>query len=1059
MKIRPPDDSDSATASDAMRVALDRQLGDTARSGSFEAPPPIPDHTLLHRIGRGAYGDVWLARNALGTLRAVKIVYRAHFDEDRPYEREFKGILSYEPISRTHEGLVQVLHVGRNDEAKCFYYVMEAADPVISNQCPVISGTEPVRNSNQPPLITESLINDYSPRTLRSDLARHQRLPPTNAAQLALQLAEALGHLHSHGLVHRDIKPSNVIFVGGQPKLADIGLVTSAGDSRSFVGTEGFVPPEGPGTPPADLYSLGKLLYELATGHDRMDFPQLPLLSLTLSASDGEREPVRGREAEDILELNEVITRACAPQPQDRYASAAELQADLNLFLAGRSLRRVRNVERHVALFKRIAVVACGFLAIAAAVIWFALHEQRRANDRASAEAALRSRAEQAERERTAQLYTALLGEARAVVRSGELGQRVKALDALRRAAAISNTAELRREVITALALPDLRFERELPIDREATFVELDPTFECYAICRGSGPVEIRAVSGNRLLTSLPPGTNFPVYYGKWSPDGKYLAFKRDRVAFGVRAAIEVWEVADSRRVLFVPDVPTGAMAFHPRRPWLIANGEEGITIWNLEGGQQLKSFDLPRQANVRLQFSPDGECFAALNAGERLKAAVIYNAIDGSRIAIHEFLEVPLEMDWHPSGRWLATVDQSGAVLLMDSQSGETRLLGQHKAEAARAAFSPDGRYLITGGWERELICWDTRTMQRAFNMALGGYQPRFRADGRQVAVIIETPRRVLLHAFELPAAHREIAEDLGPRVRSAAFSADGRWLAASGAERFGVWELTSSAPGVTGKLDGGSQVSFSKSCEVFVQRPGECSRWRIMPAADGAGRPGLEQLEFAVPPGFTSLSHLSNSVVLTGTNGSQIAALNPQRGQSSGWKYTAPGRTTVSPDGRWLAVHPSYRRELGIYHLPDLELAAVLTNTFPIAGFEFSPWADEIAAGSRHGIEFWNTTTWQRTRVVTNFTDILYSPDGRSLWLTKDFNIAGLYDAVTLQPLLPLPNGVLPLAVSPDSRWLAVSVDMRRLQVWDLEEVRKQLRKLGLDWPDQKELTADRR
>jgi serine/threonine protein kinase len=127
---------------------------------------------------------------------------------------------------------------------------------------------------------TQALIHSlYSPRTLRSELAREQRLPPVEAAQLVLRLAGALAHLHAHGLVHRDIKPSNVIFVGGQPKLADIGLVTDVGSSQSFVGTEGFIPPEGPGTPQADLYGLGKLLYELFTGRDRMDFPQLPPLA------------------------------------------------------------------------------------------------------------------------------------------------------------------------------------------------------------------------------------------------------------------------------------------------------------------------------------------------------------------------------------------------------------------------------------------------------------------------------------------------------------------------------------------------------------------------------------------------------------------------------------------------------------------------------------------------------------------------------------------------------------------------------------------------------------
>src|SRR5687767_1773882 len=93
-------------------------------------PPAIPDHELLRCIGRGSYGEVWLARNVMGAYRAVKIVYRDSFESDRPYEREFAGIKKFEPISRRHESQVDILHVGRNDQAGYFYYVMELADDV-----------------------------------------------------------------------------------------------------------------------------------------------------------------------------------------------------------------------------------------------------------------------------------------------------------------------------------------------------------------------------------------------------------------------------------------------------------------------------------------------------------------------------------------------------------------------------------------------------------------------------------------------------------------------------------------------------------------------------------------------------------------------------------------------------------------------------------------------------------------------------------------------------------------------------------------------------------------
>ncbi|MBI4661826.1 MAG: hypothetical protein HY735_23645, partial [Verrucomicrobia bacterium] len=90
--------------------------------------PQIPDHELLRLIGQGSYGEVWLARNVMGTFRAVKVVYRRSFDHDRPYERELAGNQTFEPISRTHESQVDILHIGRNDQAGYFYYVMELAD-------------------------------------------------------------------------------------------------------------------------------------------------------------------------------------------------------------------------------------------------------------------------------------------------------------------------------------------------------------------------------------------------------------------------------------------------------------------------------------------------------------------------------------------------------------------------------------------------------------------------------------------------------------------------------------------------------------------------------------------------------------------------------------------------------------------------------------------------------------------------------------------------------------------------------------------------------------------
>lgn len=90
--------------------------------------PSIPDHEVVRQIGSGAYGEVWLAKSLTGAWRAVKIVWREDFEDERSFNREFEGILQYEPIARNHPGLVHILHVGRHDQDSPFYYyVMELA--------------------------------------------------------------------------------------------------------------------------------------------------------------------------------------------------------------------------------------------------------------------------------------------------------------------------------------------------------------------------------------------------------------------------------------------------------------------------------------------------------------------------------------------------------------------------------------------------------------------------------------------------------------------------------------------------------------------------------------------------------------------------------------------------------------------------------------------------------------------------------------------------------------------------------------------------------------------
>jgi hypothetical protein len=261
---------------------------------------------VLRKIGGGAYGEVWLARSITGALRAIKVVWREDFDDERSFEREFEGIRKFEPISRDHPGLMNILHVGRSADG-FYYYVMELGDDIVTGR-----DINPV---------------EYVPRTLREDgKAVNAALPVDLVIDVGVRLAEALEHLHERGLAHRDVKPSNVIFVNGRAKLADIGLVAARGQ-RTFVGTEGFVPPEGPGSAQADVYSLGKVLYEIATGNDRLQFPELP------------EELPEDTNRKRWLSLNNVICDVCEPYlARRRIRTAGDL---------AEALRRLQRGKRH----------------------------------------------------------------------------------------------------------------------------------------------------------------------------------------------------------------------------------------------------------------------------------------------------------------------------------------------------------------------------------------------------------------------------------------------------------------------------------------------------------------------------------------------------------------------------------------------------------------------------------------------------------------------------------------------------------------------------------------
>ena len=250
-------------------------------------------HELIQLIGKGAYGEVWLGRDELGNYHGIKIVRRDHFADKAPFEREYRGLLQYTPISRTHHGLVHILNVGRDNTAGVFFYVMELADCIHGGR--------------------EIVPSHYAPHTLERALAVRGNLSLPECLTIGIELCEGLAYLHSKQLIHRDIKPANIVFVNGLAKLADVGLITHMAEARrdpKHLGTEGFIPPEGPGTPLADVYSLGKVLAEAAFGRT------------TLPAPEQCTDP-------GLAQFAAIMARASHDTAENRSASPEILQAEL----------------------------------------------------------------------------------------------------------------------------------------------------------------------------------------------------------------------------------------------------------------------------------------------------------------------------------------------------------------------------------------------------------------------------------------------------------------------------------------------------------------------------------------------------------------------------------------------------------------------------------------------------------------------------------------------------------------------------------------------------------
>ena len=948
-------------------------------------PPPVDGYTLLRRIGSGGYGEVWLAKSVTEAYRAVKVVYRSNFSEEHPFKRELKGIRLFERTSSSHEGLVSVRHVGIGEQESYFYYVMELADDQES--------------------IQEIKPKTYSPRTLMSDIQRRHRLPASECVKIGLDLSKALAALHKAGLVHRDIKPANIIFVNGAPKLADIGLVADMKESISRVGTEGFMAPEGPGSEPADVYSLGKVLYEASTGMDRKAYPGWP---------DSVAEVA---EREEFVELNEVIVRACKPNPKKRYATADAMHADLEALGKGQSLHYRRVLKQRL-----LWIVGACVLLIAAVC---GIHWQQR---------------------EIADTYRGLV---QASVVSG-----IEVMDSGDWLGALPHFTEaLRLEPPDALSNRDQRLRLGAVLDLSPKLTQawfgrtaandgqFSPDGAQVLLARFHGNAEVYDVSDGkmRLPVLKPPRTLLNAAY---SPDGRLL------VTVSQNSVACIWDAATFRQIRRFPHPsPLWGARFSPEGRRLVTAASDGVArVWEVQTAELTLALKQHTEAVHFADFSHDGKLIVTTSHDG---TAQLWNADNGQPVG------APLQHGawvtyaaFSPDDQKLVTACADHRARVWETATGR-RLSPdlEHPDGVQSAEFSPDGRFILTGCAEGSARLWLAENRQPVpANSILRHPGPLTRAcfspDGH----------RILTTGTDGSARIWELASSQGKAVSvGGSFSVEGsRFLTVSN-NSIQVWEAASgetSCQRITPRStvqnavlgpDGRFLVSYCTE-----ESAGTNHVIQVWDA--GAGKAVGPAILFANPIASLALAQQGKSLVIS--DGNYVRTWDAVTGSP-----LSPPVAVTEPVSHSLFNHDGNRvatisgREVRVWDAHNGRAVFVpLTLAQSVQDAQFSPDDLYLAIGCSEtgstdcGAQVFNAANGQpvgpRLKHKAGILSVAFSPDSRRVvTASADFS-AAVWDCATGRQVagpLKHQNQVRTAVFSPDGRWVLTASADKTARVWE--------------------------
>lgn len=257
-------------------------------------------YKLEKHIGGGGMSNVYQAHDMILDRDVAIKILRYDFSNEEDLHRRFqREALSV--TSLTHDNIVTIYDVG--EDGDIHYIVMEH-----------VKG-----------------------QTLKEYIADNAPVQPAKAVTIMKQLLSAIEHAHEHHIVHRDIKPQNILLdEEGNVKVTDFGIAmalsaTSFTQTNSVLGTVHYLSPEqargGTATRKSDIYALGIVLFELLTG--QLPFKGESAVSIALKHLQAETPSVRAINAAIPQSLENVVLRATAKKPEDRYVSVKEMHAHI----------------------------------------------------------------------------------------------------------------------------------------------------------------------------------------------------------------------------------------------------------------------------------------------------------------------------------------------------------------------------------------------------------------------------------------------------------------------------------------------------------------------------------------------------------------------------------------------------------------------------------------------------------------------------------------------------------------------------------------------------------